>query len=99
MAIKVPRFRELIQVGGFPVDEIKPGMFSHERIVTFTVDGKQHGGWVPEHHLNEKRGLIEAWIIADLDEGWLIEIPPACEMISGQRFVLAPEEQSRFVPM
>jgi hypothetical protein len=92
-------FRETIQYGGFPVDKIGPGMFDHERSIQITVNGKTHGGFVPLHHLNIERKLIEACVVADTADGWLVRLPPACEMFSGDQFVLKPGEQDRFITM
>jgi len=93
------QFRETIQVGGFPVDKIGPGMFDHERSIQLTVNGKSHGGFVPLHHLNIERMLVEAWVVADTTDGWLVRLTPACEMFSGDQFVLKPNEQDRFIAM
>jgi hypothetical protein len=93
------QFRETIQVGGFPVDQIGPGMFDHERSIQLTINGENHAGFAPLHHLNIERMLVEAWVVADIAEGWLVRLPPACEMFSGDQFILKPGEQDRFVPM
>jgi hypothetical protein len=97
--LKTIQFRETIRAGGFPVDKIGPGTFSHERLIQITVNGKIHGGFAPLHHLNIERMLVEAYVVADTADGWLVRLPPACEMFSGDQFILKPGEQDRFVPM
>jgi len=96
--INVPILREPLTPVHIRLDSIGEGLFDHELAISFTVDNKQHAGWVPKESANIELKMVQGAIIADVnDGGWLVGLPVSAIMFSGERFVVRGNEKERLI--
>jgi hypothetical protein len=76
------------------VGEVK--IFPGEYLVGFRVNGENFAGFFPTEFVSRKKKVMSALIIADVEEGWLIQIPEET-FTSGPRFVIPHDEKDTVI--
>ena len=62
--------------------------FPGECLVGFQINGENFTGFFPSKFVNQKKKVLSALIVADVDNGWLVRIP--AETFQGGPQVVVP---------
>ena len=87
--IEIPRWRaeqKLVWIPCKTVRQLDPNEF----IVQFDLDGKEYTSFVPARFVNEENSGLGACIVADVNEGVLVDIP-AETFTCGRRLLIRDE--------
>ena len=91
--LTIPRWRQVQQPVWIACTEIRELPELEEYVVQFMANGKQYTAFVPTEYIDFRRRALSGQIIADIDEGVLVDIPTET-MNSGPRIIVTDSETS-----
>lgn len=87
--IEIPRWRAEQKPVWIPCKTVRQ-LDPNEFIVQFDLDGKEYTSFVPARFVNEENSGLGACIVADVNEGVLVDIP-AETFTCGRRLLIRDE--------
>ena len=88
--IEIPRWRAEPELVWIPCKTVRQLPDLKEFVVQFDLDGQEYTSFVPARFVNEGNSGLGACIIADVNEGVLVDIP-ADTFTSGRRLLVRDE--------
>ena len=89
---RIPQWRIQPQQVWVNCRDVKDLGREEEFVVQFAANGEEYVSFVPKHFVNEASRLLQALIIADVDGGFLVDIPVET-LTSGPRILVAEGEK------
>ena len=92
--LAIPRWRQETEPVWIACKEMKELPELEEHVVQFMANGELYTAFVPSHFLNLDKYALAGQIIADIDEGFLVDIPTET-LNSGPRIIVTSVEKDQ----
>lgn len=94
--MQVPQWRPEPELVSIRCKVIEKSQQPKELIVQFKINGDEFTAFVPDQFVNQSKRTLDAYIVADYEDSWLIDIP-AETLTSGSRIRVPDTEKQSVV--